>query len=80
VCVELAFHDELHECEYIELRVELSIGKIARAFAVDALEMSTIRATMEIRTPTVSRVVVNANNILLLGASLNRHDECNYAV
>ena len=41
-----------------ELRVEVSIGKIATAFAVDQLEMRMIRATMEIRTPTVSRVEV----------------------
>ena len=63
-----------------ELRVVLSIGKIATAFAVDQLEMRTIRATKEIRTPTVNRVVVNANNILLLDASPNRHDPRNYTV
>ena len=55
-----------------ELRVELSIGKIVTAFAVDQLEMS-IRATIEIRTPTENRFEVNADNILLLGAGLNRH-------
>jgi hypothetical protein len=44
-----------------ELRVELSIGKIVMAFAVDQLEMRTIRATREIKTPIVSRVVLKAN-------------------
>jgi hypothetical protein len=71
-CVETVAVDE-------ELRVELSIGKIATAFAVVQLEMRTIRATIEIRTPTVSRLVVNLTNTLLLGASLNRDGPRNYA-
>jgi hypothetical protein len=71
-CVETVSVDE-------ELRVDLSIGKIATTFAVVQLEMRTIRATREIRTPTVNRLAVNVNNILL-GASLNRRGPRNYAV
>ena len=63
-----------------ELRVGLSIGKIATAFAVDQLEMTMIRATIEVRTPRESRFLVNANNIFLLSAGLNRHNQRNYVV
>ena len=62
-CVETVTVDE-------ELRVAVSLGKIVTAFAVDQLEMRMIRATIETRTPTESRVWVNANNMLLLAPVL----------
>jgi hypothetical protein len=48
-----------------EVRLELSIGKIATAFAVDQPEIKTIKATMAIRAPTVTHVVVDVNACFL---------------
>ena len=54
-----------------ELGVGFSMGKIATAFAVVQLEMRTIRATREIKAPTVSGLVVNVNNFFLAPALIS---------